>query len=126
MALSLPTTTVSLALAIGVAVVAAGLALRQRHERRQREPEPSVADARHYARQDIRRALVGAVMVVLALCIAVGSRLAPKQGGRANAWFVATWLAVFIQLLMLLWLAMLDWVATWLYARRHRRAIARE
>jgi cation transport ATPase len=126
MALSQPTATVSLALAIGVTVVAGVLALRQRHERRHREAELSEADARHFARQDLRRALVGVVMVLLALCVAVGSRIEPKLAGRTNAWFLAIWLAVFLQLFVLLWLALLDWIATWLYARRHRRALARE
>jgi hypothetical protein len=122
-----PTTaTVSLALAIGVTVVAGLLALRQRHERRQREPLLSDDDARHFARQDIRRAVVGVVMVLLALGVAVGARVEPKLAGRTNAWFLAVWLAVFTLLLVLLWLALLDWVATWAYARRHRRALARE
>jgi hypothetical protein len=126
MVLSQPTATISLALAVGVTVVAGALALRQRYERRHREPELSDADARHYARQDLRRAVVGLVMVLLALGVAVGSRIEPKLAGRTNPWFLAIWLAVFVLLLVLLWLALLDWIATWLYARRHRRAIARE
>jgi hypothetical protein len=126
MALSLPTTTVSLALAIGVTVVAGVLSLRQRHERRHRETELSAADARHYARQDLRRAVVGIVMVLLALGVAVGSRIEVKLAGRTNPWFLATWLAVFVPLFVLLWLALLDWIATWIHARRHSRAIARE
>src|SRR5205823_6042152 len=78
MALSLPSTTVSLLLAIGVTVVAGVLALRQRYERRHREPALSDADARHFARQDFRRTVVGVVMVLLALGVAVGARIEPK------------------------------------------------
>jgi hypothetical protein len=126
MVLSQPTGTVSLALAIGVTIVAGLLALRQRNERRHREPELSDADARYFTRQDLRRAVAGVVMVLVALGIAVGSRIEPKLAGRANPWFLAVWLAVFVLLLVLLWLALLDWIAIWLYARRHRRAIARE
>ena len=65
-------------------------------------------------------------MVLLALGIAIGSRLEHKIAGRANPWFLAVWLAVFALIFVLLWLALLDWIATWLYARRHRRLIARE
>jgi hypothetical protein len=127
MALAQPTLTVGLALAIGVIVVAGLLALRQRHDRRHRETGLSEADARHFARQDFRRAMVGVVMVFLAVGVAVGERIEPsKLAGRTNLWFLAVWLAVFALIIVLLWLALLDWIATWLYARRHRRAIARE
>jgi hypothetical protein len=126
MALSQPTATVSLVLAIGVTVVAGVLALRQRYERRHREPQLSEDDARHFARQDFRRAVAGVVMVLLALGVAIGARIEPKQAGRANPWFLAVWLAVFTLIFVLLWLALLDWIATWIYGRRHRRAIARE
>src|SRR3954447_18017150 len=107
MAFSPTTATVSLALAIGVTIVAGVLALRQRHERRHRETDLSHADAHHFALQDFRRAVVGVVMVLLALCIVVGSRIEPKQAGRTNPWFLAIWLAVFLQLFALLWLALL-------------------
>jgi hypothetical protein len=126
MVLSQPTATISLALAIGVTVIAGVLALRQHYERRHRETELSDADTHHFARQDLRRAVVGVVMVIVALGVAIGSRIEPKLVGRANPWFLAVWLAVFVLLFVLLWLALLDWIATWLYARRHRRAIARE
>lgn len=121
-----PVTTASLALAIGVAVVAALLALRQRHERREREPDLDQDDARHFARQDSRRRVVVVVMLLLAMGVAVGARIEPKLAGRANPWFVATWFVVFALVFVLLWLALLDWVATWRYGLRHRRAIARE
>jgi Na+/H+ antiporter NhaD/arsenite permease-like protein len=124
MAFSQPAATVMLVSAIGV--TAAVLTLWQRYERRHREPVLPEADARHFARQDFRRALVGVVLVLLALGITAGSRLEHKIAGQANPWFLAVWLAVFTLIFILLWLALLDWVATWLYARRHRRQIARE
>jgi hypothetical protein len=126
MALFQSTATASMALAMGVMVVAAALALRQRHERRHREADLSDDDARHFARQDWRRATVGVVMVLLALGVAFGSRLEPRLFGKANPWFLAIWLGIFLLLILLLWLAMLDWIATWIYARRHRRAMLRE
>jgi hypothetical protein len=124
MAFSQPAATVMLVSAIGV--TAAVLALRQRYERRHRDPKLSDADGRHFARQDFRRAVVGVVMVLLAVGIAIGSRLEHKRAGQANPWFLAVWLTVFTLILVLLWLALLDWIATWIYARRHRRQIARE
>ena len=126
MALSQPAATLSLVLAIGVTVVAVVLALRQQYERRHRDPGLPDADARHFARQDFRRAVVGVVMVLLAVGVAVGTRIDPKLAGKTNPWFLAIWLAVFTLIFILLWLALLDWVATWIYARRHRRALVRE
>jgi hypothetical protein len=123
MALSQPIAAAGLV--IGVTVVAVVLALRQWYERRHREIGLSEADARHFARQDFRRALVGVVMILLALGVAIGSRLAHERAGRPNPWFLTTWLAVFGLIFVLVWLALLDWIATWLYGRRHRRAIAR-
>jgi hypothetical protein len=113
-------------LVIGVTVVAGALALRQWHERRHRETELSDDDARHFARQDFRRAVVSVVLLLLALSIAFGSRIEPRPAGRPSPLFLAVWLAIFGLIFVLVWLALLDGIATWLYARRHGRAIARE
>jgi hypothetical protein len=113
-------------LVIGVTLVAAALAMRQWHERRRREPNLSGDDARHFARQDFRRAVVGVVLLLLALSIAFGSRLEPRPAGRPSPLFLAVWLGIFGLVFVLVWLAVFDFLATWLYARRHRRAIARE
>ena len=120
------TAAVSLAISIGVAVVAAVLAIRQWHERRNRDPDLSEADAVHFARQDRRRGLGVVVMMLLAIGLSVGSRIMPRVGVRANPLFMETWLGVFLLVLILLVLAMLDWLATRLYARRHRQAMIRE
>src|SRR5262245_53776837 len=121
-----PTAIVSLTLALGVTLVAGVLTLRQRRERRQRDPELSEDDARYFTKQDVRRAVVGIVMVLLAIGIAVGSRIDPRRAQLDRAWFLAIWLIVFGLILVLLLLALLDWIATWLYGRRHFREIARE
>jgi hypothetical protein len=111
---------------IGVTAIAGGLALRQWYERRHRETGLPEADTRHFARQDFRRSVVAVVMLLLALCIGVGSGLEPKLGGRPNVQFLAIWLAAIALIFVLVWLAILDWLATWLYGRRQRRAIDRE
>jgi hypothetical protein len=126
MAFPQSTAVVSLALAAGVTLVAGVLTLRQHKERRRRDPDLSEDDARYYTRQDVRRALVGVVMVLLAVGIAVGSRIDPARANLDRAWFLAVWLIVFGLILFLLLLALLDWIATWLYGRRHYREIARE
>jgi hypothetical protein len=113
----------SLVLATAVVLIAGLLGLRQFLERRSREPDLSEADARHFVRQDIRRALGVGVMLLLAAGLVVGSRLEPKVAGRTNPLFVQVWLGVFLLIFVLLFLAMLDWIATRLYARRHRREI---
>ncbi len=126
--LTVSASTASQFLAVGILTVAGVLAWRQIRDQRRRALEAplSEADVRHFARQDFRRFVVGAVMVLLALGVAVGTRLAPRLAGRANVWFLAVWLGVFLLILVLLWLALLDWLATWVYARRTRRELARE
>ncbi len=126
MAMTLSQPIATAILVIGVIVVAALLAVRQGYERRHRETGLSEADARHFARQDFRRAVVGVVLVLLALGVAVGSQLKHLRAGRPNTWFLGVWLAVFGLIFVLVWLAVLDWIETWLYARRHRRALIRE
>ncbi len=117
---------VSLAISVGVAAVAVLLGLRQWHERRLRESDLSEADASHFARQDLRRGMGVVVMLLLAAGLSAGARVEPRLAGRANPLFIQLWLGVFLLILILLILAVLDWLSTRLYARRHVRAMARE
>lgn len=114
-------------LSVAVLTVAFLLGYRQWRERRARGSDLSEADARYFARQDVRR-LVGAVLMALvAVGISVGSRMVVLKGDReAGRWFIRTWLAVGITLLGLLGLALIDWVATRAYARRHHRALLQD
>jgi hypothetical protein len=117
----------SVILAVAVIAVAGLLALRQFQERRNRAPDLSEADLLHFTRQDIRRFLGAGVMMLIALAILVGSRINPRVGGRPQRWlFAGVWLFVFMLITMLLILAARDWLATFTYARRHRRALADE
>jgi hypothetical protein len=118
------TAPVSLALSIGILAVAVRLAFWLWSDRRQREPELSAADTFHFARQDRRRGLVVVILLLLAVGISVGSRIDPKLVGRRT--FALIWLSVSVLLLFLLVLAMFDWLATRIYARRHLRALAKE
>jgi hypothetical protein len=113
----------SLVLSAAVVLIAGFLGVRQFFDRRSREPDLSEADARHFVRQDVRRALGVGVMLLLAVGLVIGSRLEPRIAGRTNPRFVQVWLGVFFLIFVLLILAMLDWIATRVYARRHRREI---
>jgi hypothetical protein len=121
------TATASLAVSVGVAAAAALLAFLLWRDRSRRGKDLDDADVAHFAQQDLRRAAGVIVMLLLSAGIYFGSRIPPQLApGRANPWFVQLWLAVFLLIFFLLGLGILDWMATHLYARRHRQAILRE
>jgi protein-S-isoprenylcysteine O-methyltransferase Ste14 len=118
--------TVSPALSGTVILIAVGLAIWQERDRRSRDRELSPADARHFKHQDVRRWLVVATLILVAVGIGVGSQLHPRTAVGPNLWFVRTWLVVCLGVLLLIGLALADWIATSRYARRHRRTLLRE
>lgn len=118
--------TAGLVVSLAVVSVAVVLALRQYREWLGREDDLSEADAKHFARQDMRRGIGVGVMVLLAPGLSIGSRLEPRVGGRTNPMFVPVWLGIFVLIFALLVLALLDLIATRLYARRHRRVLFEE
>jgi hypothetical protein len=113
-------------LALGIGLITAFLGLRQWYEWRARDPDLSESDRRHFRGQDPRR-VAGAVLL---LCIAVeiwaGSRIPHRLGNRPSGWFLAIWLNVGINLLILLALAAVDLVDNRRYARRQRRSMIAE
>jgi hypothetical protein len=140
----------SLALAAVIATCALLLGLRLWWERRTREAGLSVPDRRHFLLQDLRRAVGILLMASLALGIYVGSRLPtfvvepkePREFGpgeftagaaivaapeaHPNRRFLVIWLAVFASVVLLLGLAMIDWISTRRYAARQRRNMHQE
>jgi hypothetical protein len=116
----------SLLISSGITLVAAFLGLRQWYECRAREPDISDRDRRYFFRQDVRRGLGVAVMFILALGLYFGSRIPPKVAGHANMTFVRVWLAISSLILVMLGLALLDWISTRLYARRQHRSLLSE
>jgi magnesium-transporting ATPase (P-type) len=116
----------SLLISSGVAMIAVFLGLRQWYEWRGRESELSELDHLHFVRQDVRRGLGVAVMLVIAAGLYVGSRIPPKVAGRANLTFIEVWLAIVGLIIVMLLLAFVDWVSTRIYARRQSRSMARE
>lgn len=137
----------SLTLSVAVGTVALLLGLRLLSERRNRTDELSVADRKHFLIQDLRRGLGIMLMAFLAVGVYAGSRLPTfvdeagkadvKAGAGADAAhvvrdahpnnvFLAVWLGVFTSVVLLLGLALIDWISTRRYAQRHRREMNRE
>ncbi len=67
-------------------------------------------------RQDLRRGLGVGIMLILALGIWIGARIEPRVAGKANLAFVQAWLVITVLILILLAVALLDWLETRLYA----------
>ncbi|HZW32994.1 MAG TPA: hypothetical protein VFF52_19925 [Isosphaeraceae bacterium] len=143
--------TSSLVLSIAVAAIAVALGARQWFERAAREPSLPSEDRKHFARQDLRRWIGVALMLILAVGIFAGSRIPPsvpafpmeegvRQGWQAlaGAWiepvilsrvnlrFVLVWTGLILLLPALLVLALFDWLATRRYAQRQRRSMAHQ
>jgi hypothetical protein len=118
--------TASLVLSSFVLLVAALLAWREWVDRRDRALELSPEDARHFGHQDRRRTLGILVLVALAVGLVVGSRIPHKLGNQTNPEFLGIWFGVFLLISLLLFLAMIDWLALRIFARRHRSQILRE
>lgn len=109
-----------------VMAVGAVFAVRQWLERRWRPADLPGADARHFARKDVRRLLGSAVMAAIALAIVASTRIDFRAGRAEGRLFAWTWMGILLGVVVLLALALLDWQANRLYARRHRRALAEE
>lgn len=118
-------TTASLALATGIFAVAVSLLFWLRYEREQRDENLSEADFDHFSRQDRRRNIGLAILLILAQGIAVSPQIDRRVAGRPNLIFLLMWLAIFLLILLLLALAFVDLIATRVYAKRHREAILR-
>jgi len=116
----------SLTMSIGITLIAAFLGLRQWYEKQARESDLTDLDRRYFSRQDVRRGLGVAVMLLIAVGISIGARIEPRVNGRANLTCFFVWLGVIGLLVVMIILAGLDWLATRLYARRLRRSMARE
>jgi magnesium-transporting ATPase (P-type) len=118
--------TSSLVLSSFVVLITFLLGWKEWSDRRDRNLELSREDARHFGHQNTRRSIGLAVMGLLAVGLVTGSRIPSKIGLKANPLFLGVWFAVFLLILLLLTLAMIDWLALRIFARRHRNAMLRE
>ncbi len=113
------------ALALGVTMIAAFLGLRQWYERKARGELDGPEEAAFFRRQDVRRWLGVGVMLALAIEVFLGASVEPRAGGRGNPRFVVVWLVVLSLIVVMLGLALADWLATRAYGLRKRKAIFR-
>jgi len=116
----------SLILSIAVSIVSILLLVWLWLDRRNRETDLSKDDELHFSLQDTRRTVVAGIMFVLSAGLYAGARIDPRINGQPNLRFVQVWLGIAMLVVLLLVLALIDWLATQQYARRHRRAIVRE
>jgi hypothetical protein len=117
---------VSLVLAVIVLAAAGFLGWRQWRDYRTRPEDLSPRDESHFARQDLRRLLGTIILTLIAAALGVGGWMPDRVNGRANQKFVYLWAGIALMMVVLLVLAMLDWVSTRLYVRRQRRRLTDE
>jgi small-conductance mechanosensitive channel len=116
----------SLLMAGVVLAAAAFLGWRQWRDVRSRPPSLSPRDEGHFARQDLRRLLGTIILVLIAAAMALGAWIPDRVGGRVNQTFINLWAGVALMMVVLLVLALLDWISTRVYARRLRRRLTDE
>jgi hypothetical protein len=117
---------ISLVLAALVISAAAFLGWRQWRDMRTRPAELSALDRNHFFRQDVRRLVGTIVLALLSVAIGIGGRMPHRVNGVANTRFIQLWAGVVFLIAALLILALLDWISTQLYLRRHRLKLAQE
>ena len=116
----------SIVLAVLVLAAAGFLGWRQWRDFRSRPAGLSPKDESHFARQDLRRLLGTICLALIAVALIVGGRMPARVNGRANQEFIQIWSGILALMVILVLLALLDWISTRLYARRHRQRLADE
>lgn len=111
--------------AAGILLVALFLGLWQKFDQRSRDADPSPRDRDFFRRQDRRRYVGIAVMVSLGIAIYLLTPVLNQPKGN-ELWLIGLLSLVSVLIVVLLALAVLDWLATRRYARRHRRALNHE
>ena len=121
-----PSGPLSLVLGSLVLAAAAFLGWRQWRDVRSRPPGLSPRDESHFARQDLRRLLGTIVLGLIAVALFLGGWVPDRVNGRANQKFIYLWAGIALMMVVLLILALLDWISTRLYVRRQRRRLTDE
>lgn len=122
--MSRPDPTVPGLLLAGLLVALAGwFAAAQLHERRRRPGDLPEPDRRYFRRKDVRRLSGSLLMLAVAGAMAVGLWIDPRDGRTERQLWAASWLVVLGLIVVLLVLALWDWLALGPYARRAFRRL---
>jgi hypothetical protein len=115
-----------LAIAMGLFSLAIAFIVLEWSDRRRRAADLPGAEARYFAVKDVRRLAGSLMMVLIALGMVVGLTLDPRRGRAVRQVWATSWLAVMILVVLLLSLALWDWIALRHYAVRQRVVLDRE
>jgi hypothetical protein len=116
----------TIAAALALLALAVFFAYRQWAESRARPAVLSPEDRAHFTRKDRRRWLNSLVMATMAALMLATTRIDPRANRAAARISLAMWLGVLLLAVLMLVLALFDWIANFRYARRHRRALRDE
>lgn len=120
-----PGSPIGLVLGASVAVLSVVFAFLQWHGKRTREDELSDEDASHFFHQDRRRWQVAALLLAIGVLMILGSSFGPWDRPSGRAWGMI-WFAVSGLVMILLLLAIRDWISVRSYAGRLRREFLAE
>jgi Zn-dependent protease with chaperone function len=120
-----PGSPAGLALGSSVVVLSVIFSFLQLHQKRTREEELSDEDSSHFFYQDRRRWQVAGLLMAIGMLMIVGSSFAPWDRASGRAWGLI-WLGVSGLVMILLLLAIRDWLSVRSYAGRLRREFLAE
>jgi hypothetical protein len=114
------------AIALMLMLLAALFGARQLTDRERRAKDLPRADAEYFEGQDVRRLIGSVVMFLIAAGMLYGLWMNPRAGRAEFRTWGLIWLGVSVLVCFLIVLAMFDWLAIRVYARRHRQILLDE
>jgi hypothetical protein len=120
-----PGSVIGMALGVSVALLSVSFIVLQIHQERNREAELSDEDANHFFFQDRRRRWVAGLLMAIGVLMVAGSGFTPWDRESGRAWGLI-WLGVSGLVMVLLLLAIRDWIAIRSYTGRLRREFLAE
>jgi len=119
-----PGSLLGLMLGSSVVVLSVIFSFLQLHQKRTRDEELSEEDSVHFFSQDRRRWQVTSMLTAIGVLMIVGSGFEPWDRSSGRAWGLI-WLAVSALVMIVLILAIRDWISVRSYAGRlHREFLA--
>lgn len=122
-----PAATETWILSALVLALAVFLGVRQWLETRRRESEQLVeAEARHLSGRDRRRWAVASILALIGVAMMASTAIPVRQSREAARLWAWTWVGALVLTVILLVLALLDWLASASEARRQVRDLSEE